>query len=68
MKKRVVTISRKHGSGGRTIGHMLEERLGIKCYDQHQPDICLQYIFPGEDVPAGSAFYDPGAGDQRIGG
>ncbi len=34
MKKRVVTISRKHGSGGRTIGHMLEERLGIKCYDQ----------------------------------
>ena len=35
MKKRVITISRQHGSGGRAIGHLIEDKLGIKCYDQH---------------------------------
>ena len=34
MKKRVITISRQHGSAGRAIVHMAEEKLGIKCYDQ----------------------------------
>lgn len=31
--KRVITISRQFGSGGRTIGKKLAERLGINCYD-----------------------------------
>lgn len=31
---RVVTISREFGSGGRTIGKLVAERLGIPCYDQ----------------------------------
>lgn len=39
MKKKVITISRKHGSGGRTIGHMLEDKLGIKCYDRQLIDM-----------------------------
>ena len=34
MKKRIITISREFGSGGRTIGKMLAERLGISCYDK----------------------------------
>lgn len=34
MKKRIITISREFGSGGRTIGKMLAERLGIPCYDK----------------------------------
>ena len=34
MKKRVITISRQHGGGGRAIGHLIEDKLGIKCYDQ----------------------------------
>jgi cytidylate kinase len=33
MTKRIVTISREFGSGGRTIGHMVAERLGYKFYD-----------------------------------
>ena len=33
MKHRVITISREFGSGGRTIGKMVAERLGIPCYD-----------------------------------
>lgn len=34
MEKRIITISREFGSGGRTIGKMLAERLGIPCYDK----------------------------------
>ena len=33
MKNRVITISREFGSGGRTIGKKLAEKLGIPCYD-----------------------------------
>ena len=33
MKNRVITISREFGSGGRTIGKMVAQRLGIPCYD-----------------------------------
>lgn len=33
MLNRVITISREFGSGGRTIGKMVAEKLGIPCYD-----------------------------------
>lgn len=33
MKNRIVTISREFGSGGRTVGRLLADRLGIPCYD-----------------------------------
>ena len=33
MKNRVITISREFGSGGRTIGKMVAQELGIPCYD-----------------------------------
>ena len=32
--KIVITIGRQYGSGGRTIGQMLSERLGIHYYDK----------------------------------
>ena len=34
MKNRIITISREFGSGGRTIGKQVAEKLGIACYDQ----------------------------------
>ncbi len=34
MKKRIITISREFGSGGRSIGRLLAERLGLKYYDK----------------------------------
>lgn len=34
MKTRIITISREFGSGGRTVGKLLAQRLGIPCYDQ----------------------------------
>ena len=33
MKNRIITISREFGSGGRTIGRQVAEKLGIPCYD-----------------------------------
>ena len=33
MANRVITIGREFGSGGRTIGRKVTERLGISCYD-----------------------------------
>ena len=34
MEKKIITISREFGSGGRTIGHMVAEALGIPFYDK----------------------------------
>ena len=34
MEKFVITIARQYGSGGRTIGEMLADRLGIHFYDK----------------------------------
>ena len=34
MKHRIITIGREFGSGGRTIGREVAERLNIPCYDQ----------------------------------
>ena len=34
MEKKIITISREFGSGGRTIGHLVAEKLGIPFYDK----------------------------------
>ena len=34
MEKKIITISREFGSGGRSIGHMVADRLGIPFYDK----------------------------------
>lgn len=34
MKKRIITISREFGSGGRSIGKMVAEQLGVSFYDK----------------------------------
>ena len=33
MKNYVITVAREYGSGGKTIGKMLSEELGIKFYN-----------------------------------
>ena len=33
LMKKIVTISREFGSGGRTIGRMVADKLGYKFYD-----------------------------------
>lgn len=34
MKKKIITVSRQFGSGGRTVGHLVAEKLGIPFYDK----------------------------------
>ena len=34
MKKQIITISRQFGSGGRTVGRLVAEKLGIPFYDR----------------------------------
>ena len=62
MEKKIITISREFGSGGRTIGRMVAERLGIPFYDKELVDqIALESGFApkyveenGEHAPGAS--------------
>ena len=64
MEKKIITISREFGSGGRTIGRMVAQRLGIPFYDKELVDqIALESGFApkfveehGEHSPSGSLF------------
>ena len=64
MEKKIITISREFGSGGRTIGRMVAERLGIPFYDKELVDqIAVESGFApkfveehGEHSPTGSFF------------
>ena len=33
MEHTVITIARSYGSGGKTLGKLLADELGIHCYD-----------------------------------
>lgn len=64
MKNRIITISRQFGSGGRTIGKEVAEKLGIPCYDQEliekaaeESGLAKEFIADqGEYTPHGSWF------------
>ena len=64
MEKKIITISREFGSGGRTIGHQVAEALGIPFYDKELVDqVALESGFApkfveehGEHSPTGSIF------------
>lgn len=64
MEKKIITISREFGSGGRTIGRMVAQKLGIPFYDKELVDqIALESGFApkyveehGEHSSSGSLF------------
>lgn len=64
MEKTIVTISREFGSGGRSIGRTVAEKLGIPFYDKELVEqIALESGFApkfveenGEHSPSGSLF------------
>ena len=39
MEKKIITISRQYGSGGRYVGQKLSQKLGIPCYDEKLIDM-----------------------------
>ena len=64
MEKKIITISREFGSGGRTVGHLVADKLGIPFYDKELVDqIALESGFApkfieehGEHSPGKSLF------------
>ena len=51
MEKKIITISREFGSGGRTIGRLVSEKLGIPFYDKELVDqIALESGFAPQFV------------------
>lgn len=62
MENRIITISREFGSGGRSIGKAVAQKLGIPCYDKELVDqIALESGFApkfveenGEHAPSSS--------------
>ncbi|MCD8007666.1 MAG: cytidylate kinase-like family protein [Clostridiales bacterium] len=72
---RIITISREFGSGGRTVGKLTAEKLGIPCYDQEllekieeKSGFTKEYIRDrGEYAPHGSWFINAFAGRDTTG-
>ena len=64
MEKKIITISREFGAGGRTVGHIVADKLGIPFYDgKLVEDIAKESGFApkfveehSEHAPSGSAF------------
>ena len=64
MERKIITISREFGSGGRTIGHQVAEALGIPFYDKELVNqVALESGFApkfveehGEHSPGNSLF------------
>ena len=64
MEKKIITISREFGSGGRTVGRLVAEKLGIPFYDKELVDqVALESGFApkfveehGEHAPGKTLF------------
>ena len=62
--KKVITIGREFGSGGREIGEHLAERLGVPCYDKlpikktaAESGLSEDFIRQEEETPAQSRWF-----------
>ncbi len=61
---KIITIGRQFGSGGREIGILLAERLGIKCYDNEllsaaakDSGLCEEIFKAHDEKPTNSFLY-----------
>ena len=51
MEKKIITISREYGSGGREIGLAAAKKLGMEFYDKELIDAAAKEIgFPAEII------------------
>ncbi len=60
MSNRIITISREFGSGGRTIGRNVAEKLGIPCYDAELIQKLAEESGFAEDYIKEASEYSPG--------
>ena len=64
MKNIIITIGRQYGSGGRQVGKLLSEKLGIPFYDKEllteaakKSGFCEEIFQENDEKPAGSFLY-----------
>ena len=73
MKKKIITISRQFGSGGRGIGKLLADRLDIPFYDKELIELASkesgidERIFKSEGEETGRFYQVPGAIGYALG-
>ena len=48
--RKLVTISREYGSGGRKIGKILAEKLGVPLYDKEIIDMAVEKSGLSRDI------------------
>ena len=60
MKQGIITISREFGSGGRTIGQAVAQKLGIPCYDAELITEMAKQSGFAEDYVREAGEYAPG--------
>lgn len=60
----IITIGREFGSGGKTIGLKVAERLGVQCYDKEllsmaakESGMCTEVFETHDEKPINSFFY-----------
>ena len=75
MEKKIITISREFGSGGRTIGHMVADKLGIPFYDKELVDqiamesgFAPQYVEEHGEHSPGKSFFSYAFAHQGVPG
>ena len=68
-KKMVITVSREYGSGGRYVGRLIADKLGIKFYDKdliiklaEKTGLSEEYIEKIEEQRTAAAVFDNGFG------
>ena len=64
MSHRIITIEREYASGGREIGEMIAERLGIPCYNREilqmaseRSNVSMEYLETAEEAAPKSFLY-----------
>lgn len=75
MDRFVITIGREFGSGGRKIGKILSEKLGVKCYDKEllsmaakESGFCEEIFQHQDEKPTNSFLYSLVMDTYSIGG
>ena len=75
MEKKIITISREFGSGGRTIGRKVAEKLGIPFYDKELVDqiamesgFAPQYVEEHGEHSPGKSFFSYAFAHQGVPG
>ena len=75
MEKKIITISREFGSGGRTIGKLTAQKLGIPCYDQElleelakQSGFTKEFVKERSEYTERSGWFSNAFSDRGYGG